>query len=397
MFLVSGSLLIYALLSFGGVLPHTWHVLALLWILGSGGLLVRRIVGKLEVRFQPLPLLILTGLLGLFIDLKVTAGLFAAVWAWIAASGGDRRVLKFFHFLLLIGILEGLLGLTQLFLLPGWILGYQNSALAPSGTLINRNHYAGLLEMLIPVAFGFAYIGVRRHGEMARPYIYLLAGAIMGLALLFSQSRSGIVSFLVTLAFLAAVLRLRESQRTLAAVLGLGLFVFVMAGALWIGVDVIAERFALLLEPEDAALRDGRLIVFWDTARMIASNPAGIGVGYYQDRFRGYQTFRPDLLFDHAHNDYLETAAEWGIPLAALFWSFVLFVLCRSVRAFLSNRSPERCGILIACIGAIFSILIHSLTDFNLQIPSNAMLFFTFVGIALAMSSRTQELPSTER
>ncbi len=45
----------------------------------------------------------------------------------------------------------------------------------------------------------------------------------------------------------------------------------------------------------------------------------------------------------------------------------------------------NRRGILLACTGAIFSILVHSFTDFNLQIPSNAMLFFTFVGISLAL------------
>ena len=119
---------------------------------------------------------------------------------------------------------------------------------------------------------------------------------------------------------------------------------------------------------------------------MISANPFGVGTGQYQDRFRQYQTFHPDLLFDHAHNDYLETMAEWGTPAALAFWCFIMFVFVSAVRAFLGPGPPERRGILLACIGAIFSILVHSLTDFNLQIPSNAMLFFTFVGIAAAYS-----------
>ena len=192
------------------------------------------------------------------------------------------------------------------------------------------------------------------------------------------------------------MLHVRESQKQLANALGLGLLGMVMAGALWIGIDVIVERYAQLLE-EDAVLDEGRIIVFRDTLRMISENPWGVGPGNYRDAFRQYQTFRPNMLFDHAHNDYLETAAEWGIPLAVLFWGFVLFVLGRSVRAVVSISSPERRGILLACIGAIFSILLHSLTDFNLQIPSNAMLFSSFVGIALAMSSRTEESPTIAR
>jgi len=63
----------------------------------------------------------------------------------------------------------------QYFIAPGWIFGYTNSG-AVSGTLINRNHFAGLLEMLIPVAFGLAYIAARRHRDTARAYVYLAAG-----------------------------------------------------------------------------------------------------------------------------------------------------------------------------------------------------------------------------
>jgi len=81
----------------------------------------------------------------------------------------------------------------------------------------------------------------------------------------------------------------------------------------------------------------------------------------------------------------VEAAAEWGLPVATAFWSFVVFAAVRAIRLFVSVHSPEQRGILLACIGAILAILIHSLMDFNLQIPSNAALFFTFVGISLAM------------
>jgi O-antigen ligase len=159
----------------------------------------------------------------------------------------------------------------------------------------------------------------------------------------------------------------------------------VVVGTLWIGFDVIAARYKELVG-EDAIVREGRVVVYRDTIRMIMANPGGLGPGEYQDRFREFQTFRPELLFDHAHNDYLESMAEWGIVVALIFWALILSVLIAAIRTFFGPTSPERRGILLACIGAIFSILLHSLTDFNLQIPSNAMLFFTFVGIAFAQS-----------
>ena len=157
----------------------------------------------------------------------------------------------------------------------------------------------------------------------------------------------------------------------------------VVGGVVWIGMDVIFQRYSELVG-ENALVKEGRVVVYRDTLRMIIAHPFGVGINNYEDRFREYQTYKPELLFDHAHNDYLETAAEWGTPIAIVFWTLIGFVFVRAVRLFVSIDSSEHQGILLACIGAMFSILLHSLTDFNLQIPSNAMLFFAFVGISLA-------------
>jgi len=169
-----------------------------------------------------------------------------------------------------------------------------------------------------------------------------------------------------------------------------GLVGLILSAALWIGVDAILARYATLLE-SDAALREGRMLVYRDSVAMIADNPWGVGIDGYRDVFRQYQSFRPDLLFDHAHNDYLETAAEWGVVPAVAFWAFVIGVLVQAVRTFLRIQSPESRGVLLAASGAIFAILVHSLTDFNLQILSNAMLFCIFVGMALAEIVRARE------
>jgi len=382
---VLSALLVFVLLSFGGVLRHTWLTVEVAWILSTGVMLTYQFVRRKSIDKVLIAFVVSSSLLALTAQPKLSVGIMCAAWVYVASSRNKpENVLRFFRFLLVLGILEALLGLVQYFLLPGWILGYQNTSYLTSGTLINRNHFAGLLEMLIPVAFGLAYMSSYRFGELARPYLYLLAGAIMGLALLFSISRMGIFSFLTTVFFLAMVLQLRKTQRRTSIALGFGLLSLVLAGAFWIGIDGIVQRYSELVG-QDAILREGRVLVYRDALRMIGANPAGVGTGNFQDRFRQYQTYRPDLLFDHAHNDYLETAAEWGVPLAAAFWSFLFFVVIRGVRLFVSTESPEQRGILLACTGSIFSILVHSFTDFKLQIPSNAMLFFTFVGIALAL------------
>lgn len=383
MFTVLALFICYSLLTFGAVLPRSRFLLAILWLSGIAGCLVIAIFKKQRLSLSLIMIFLLAGMLFAFGQSRVAVGVLAAAWAYSATSAGTRSTLRFFHILLFIGLLQGLLGLFQFFISPGWIFGYINQSYRVSGTLINHNHFAGLLEMLIPVAFALAYVSSRRSDGAARAYLYLLASAFMGLALLFSVSRMGIFSFLVTIFFLTMVLQFRSFQRKRAVFLGLGMLALVLAGSLWIGVGVIVQRYADLIG-EEALLNEGRIVVFRDAIRMIAANPLGVGVGKFQDRYRAFQTFRPELIFEHAHNDYLETAAEWGVPTAIVFWAFILFVIVRAVRVFASTRSREQSGILLACIGAIFSILVHSLTDFNLQIPSNAMLFFTFVGVSLA-------------
>jgi O-antigen ligase len=383
-FIVLFGLIAYALLTFGAVLPNSWYAVTISWLAAISVWIVYRAVGPPQGNAAPLFVLLAAAVLLLVFTVpKFAIGLIAGIWAWASVRESDNhKTLRFFKALVMIGVLEALLGLVQFFISPGWIFGYINPGYGVSGTLINRNHFAGLLEMLIPLSFGLAYIAHRRHSELARPYLYLLTAAFMGLSLVLSVSRTGILSFFITVFFLALVLQLRKSQRKLAVVLSLSVVALVFAGALWIGLDVVVDRYADLFG-QDALLREGRLLVFRDVIRMIQENPWGVGIGNFQDRFREYQTFRPDVLFDHAHSDYLETAAEWGLPIAATFWAFLIFVVIRGVRLFVSASSPEQRGILLACSGAILSILIHSLADFNLQIPSNAMLFFSFVGISL--------------
>src|SRR5262249_42924329 len=157
-------------------------------------------------------------------------------------------------------------------------------------------------------------------------------------------SRMGILSFLFTLCFLG-ILQWRRSQRGLAAGLSLGMGALVAAGALWIGVDTIVQRYSALLV-DDGLFRESRVMIAGDVTRMIMANPLGVGVDNFQNKFRQYQTFHPDVLFDHAHNDYLETAAEWGLPVATVFWSFIVFAAVRAIRLFVSVHSREQRGIL---------------------------------------------------
>jgi O-antigen ligase len=382
-----------ALLTFGAVQGHAYLLLGLVCVIGSGAhlLLHSRRSGKL-------PRLVLAWflvtLVVFILEPRFALPVFAVGWIWRAVQHSPPKTIWFLNFLIIVGVLEALLGLIQYFVLPGWILGYQNTTYISTGTLINRNHYAGLLEMIVPATIGLAYIWTHRTRDIFRVYSYLLTGAFMVLGLIFSTSRMGIFAGIATLVVLGSTLRYKHATK-MATLLALGVVVVIVSGALWIGIDVVINRYALLSGP-DALVNEGRLVIFSDTIRLIRAHPWGIGIENYRDIFRRYQTWHPELLVDHSHNDYLETAAEWGILPAAGFWIGIVILVFKGFRRFVETQSVERAGILLASLGAVISILLHSLTDFNLQIPSNAMIFCAHLGVLAAINSRVSIRPVVE-
>jgi len=178
----------------------------------------------------------------------------------------------------------------------------------------------------------------------------------------------------------------RERRRKLSSsAIWILLFVVIGLGT-WVGMEALIARFGVIDEVEHI-----RFVTYTDTLRMIADRPfLGVGPGMYRWEFRPYQTLDAAGWWTHAHNDYLESAAEWGIPLAILFWGFVGWKLWRSVRVFFDSRDPWKQGIALGCAGAIFSILVHSLVDFNLQIPANWAVFCIILGLSWSVETRIE-------
>jgi len=89
---------------------------------------------------------------------------------------------------------------------------------------------------------------------------------------------------------------------------------------------------------------------------------------------------------NHAHNDYLEVASDLGIPAAALFFGSTGALLVRVARKAVSSEVSFERAMALGCLGSIAAILLHSLTDFNLYIPANALVFSLILGLAASIS-----------
>jgi O-antigen ligase len=275
-------------------------------------------------------------------------------------------------FLVALGFAVGLFAMIQYFTWNGKLYWFREFATGgmPFGPYVNRNHFAGFVELIAPLGLALIVLrGVRR--ELA-PLAGLLT--IVPVAALFTcGSRGGIIVFVFELGLLALVMWMHRAGNVRA---GTAAMVLLAAGTMiaWVGVGTVAERFS---QPHsgEVTLR-GRTTMLRDAARIFQDHPwTGTGLGTLVAVYPRYASFYDGKIVDHAHDDYVEALAEGGLPAALCGLAFLVLLLRSSWAAIKSNQSPFSLSLHAGAIVACGGMLLHSLLDFNLHIPSNALLF----------------------
>jgi O-antigen ligase len=262
----------------------------------------------------------------------------------------------------------------------------------PFGPYVNRNHFAGFVELAIPVPLVPLILGkVRRERRFV---IGLFALLPIG-ALFLSASRGGIVAFGVELLFVILFVALqRAGSKHLLA----GGVVLVAALSLvsWLGVREVLSRFGSLQslevkEAKRASMRHGTWNIFLDHPIL------GTGLGTLQLVYPPYETLYDAKIVNHAHNDYLEALAETGIlgGLSCAWFIGVLFFA--ALRSLQETSHSFAAALRLAGLTACCGFFVHSLVDFNLHIPSNAFLFFLMALLATSEMTTAQTPPLSVR
>jgi O-antigen ligase len=334
---------------------------------------------------------------------------FAAFFiAWEVArkrAARDRLILS----LIGLGLFEAFYGLAEY--LAGWQYiwtvprrYYIGSA---TGTYINHNHFAGLLEMILPLALCLALYNwqkarsrmrghsvrafVRHVGdpEMIKCFLLLLASAVFFLALVFSFSRMGLISMLASLGVIASVVLAGRRRDPLPAALVLLVVAACVAAVAWVGVAPVVSHFEELSRDDPIARgTEGRLALWKDTLEIIRERPwTGAGLGSFEFAFTRVQSHELAYTVEHAHNDYLEFSAELGIPAASLLFLAFFFLAARTLQTSLRARSGRTRALALGILAGTSALLVHSLADFNLHIPANALVFSVLLGMGVAMSA----------
>ena len=431
-------------LAFGTVEP--WSI-ALLGLTVTGLLLLWAVKSLVEQRVElrvppvllPLAALLIYGVLqslsytdgtgqrrGLSMDVEATRLALELVAGLLIVSLIAARILEernklsaVGNFLIFFGLTLAVFGLIQHFTWNGkyyWILEPSAPPTSPFGPFVNHNHFAGYLEMIVPIPIALV---LRRAVRGEKAILYGFAAVIMGVAVIVSLSRGGMISLLSGLMFVV-ILSFRSSEsgeeystgrrfpRALSRLAAAALIVSTIgAGVWWVGADSVVRRVERTdlagggREPGGETFYQSRGWIWQDTTAMIRDHwLTGVGLGAYPTAYPIYNERNGQLAVKQAHNDYLQIVADCGILGGVAALSFMVLVIRDILRA-LRHRDRNRSAWALGCGGGVLAMFVHSLFDFNLQLPSNALLFMVLTvvisNISWAAMSSQVDSPGFDR
>ena len=307
------------------------------------------------------------------------------------------RVITIFGFLL------ALYGMFQHFLNPAQIYWFRQPRYAvPFGPFINRHHFAAYMELTLALPLGLLVSGAV---AVARRLLYLFAVAIMGVALILTGSRGGILSLAAEVLFLVAIAGLvrrkdkgeaeenREAESRVRAALvrvslGFALVVALLVGAVFLGGEESLGRLFGTVNADDPT--SGRTQFWQGTWEVIKQHPwLGAGLGAFSLAYTRHDVLNGVGRLEQAHNDYLQILADAGLVGGVLGLIF-LFALFRPGVARLNSQDKFRRGVAAGALAGCFAVLVHSFFDFSLHMTSNALLFLVLAALA-TLNGRVEE------
>jgi O-antigen ligase len=258
-----------------------------------------------------------------------------------------------------------------------------------SGTFTVPNTLAGFLAMTLSVVSASLIVG---RGSYAAKILlgYAIVAMLAGLGV--TLSRGGWMAFGASAIFLFLIFLAMRDYR-ISAVIGLvtlGILGVLLASQ----IDFDTRRFGSLSpdgRPSEARFE------YWKAAiRMWEEQPlCGVGPGHFAQRFRSYRPEHVQVRPAHAHNDYLNTLAEWGavgLSIILVFTGMLGVLAWRTWRevqpreGVFNPRGSNRAALVLGSMAALVAAMVHSTVDFDMQVPATALLAITLMAFLVGQS-----------
>jgi len=280
------------------------------------------------------------------------------------------------------------------------------------GPFVNPNHFAGYIEMVIPLSIGLLVFQwkslvkdrVRSFREFlinicdekgCKLVLFFFSIILMVGALFLSHSRAGVISFSCSMMYLLAMVVRREKARQnifIVVVLLISTFSFLV----WMGVRPLVEEFSTVQDISRDYDIQYRFQNWKDSLKLVRDFPVfGVGLEAFPSLFPKYKTSSLQYYYLYLENDYLQLLCEMGIAGFGIFlWfavSFVRVVGLGDSKYGGGKVSSIQYISLYGCLTGIIAIMIHSFWDFNIHILSNALLLSMLMGLAICGIRFSQE------
>jgi len=310
---------------------------------------------------------------------------FLALFLVFAASltflDSASRLRKMTTLITIFGFAFAFYAILQAVLSPTKIYGiYEVEYAKPFGSFVNRHNFAAYIEMAIAVPLGLLFVGAIQRDKRL---IYLTAIGLMGVALLLSGSRGGLIALLAEVVFILLLTNKTKGSSKLIIKIGLAVLLLgvIIGGAVMIGGESSLTRFAETAVSND--ITTNRTHIWNITLEIIKNNlPFGAGIGAFAAAYTPYETMNGIERVEQSHNDYLQILADAGI-VGLLLAGFFVYQLFRTGLQNVKTENLFRRGVAVGAFAGCFAILVHSLFDFVLHTTAITFLFLTLASLVV--------------
>ena len=233
-----------------------------------------------------------------------------------------------------------------------------------------------------------------------------LALVIMVIALVMSRSRGGNSAFFIALLAVGTlfVIRTKQNRKRNILILLSIILIDTLVVSQYFGLERLKDRIVNTRLVDQVATNSRGEVEIIQQANEIRGQVfsdvlplaqdkllLGQGAGSFETVFTQYSSAAVRLHFDHLHNDYLQFVIEYGVLATGLLAVFVLGCLRYALAALWRADSVYRSGVGLGAALGIVALLLHSVSDFNLQIPANAATFVVLCAIAVLAKEHSRK------
>ncbi|MGI9055568.1 MAG: O-antigen ligase family protein [Pyrinomonadaceae bacterium] len=303
---------------------------------------------------------------------------FAALLAFIDSA---KRLKTVVWLIIIFGFLYAFYAILQAVLSPDKIYGlYDVSLKASFGSFVNRHNFAAYIEMAIAVPLGMMFVGAV---EKDRRLLFITAIGLMGVALILSGSRGGLVALVAEVCFLVILTTKTKNYNQFVLKIGLSvaLVAIIVVGAILVGGESSLTRISETVGSDNVT--SGRTEI-WNVSLQIIKNylPFGAGIGAYSVAYTPFDTFNGLMRVEQAHNDYLQVLTDAGM-VGLIIGAAFLFLLFRTGLKNVKTKNTFRRGVAVGALAGCFAVLVHSFFDFVLHTTAVSVLFLTLMALVV--------------